>query len=98
MGLATKAGYVFIGSTASINAIKSNKAKAVITGTLSQNTLNRLESLCNSNNIALFPNQQEILDVIYPSGAIKLIALKNNGLTDKIITILNNTFGGIFNS
>lgn len=98
LGLATKAAYVFIGSMACINAIKSKKAKIVIGGDLSPGTIKKIENLCAVNGLKFFQNQQELLNIVYPSGAIKIVALKNNGLTDKITSILNNTFGGTFNS
>ncbi len=98
LGLATKASYVFIGSMACINAVKSKKAKIVIAGNLSSSTISKIKNLCDSNDVKLFLNQQELLNIVYPSGAIKIVALKNNGLTDKITLILNKTFGGTFNS
>ncbi|WP_026893805.1 L7Ae/L30e/S12e/Gadd45 family ribosomal protein [Clostridiisalibacter paucivorans] len=80
IGIANRAGYLKVGETACVNAIKKNKAKIVlIADDASFNTKKKFVNMCNSKNIAfkIFGKKDEIGYSIGKS-SISILAVCNN--------------------
>ncbi len=91
LGLCMRAGRIVSGQEACVALIRSGEAAlALMDAAASENTKKRLTDACRSHEVPLYELSEGALGQSIGKKGRMVIALKNDGMAQKLLTLLQN--------